>query len=333
MRLVVRALPIFAFLLLAPLASSDTVRALPPPGYIDLFAGGGAGDGGPATSASLNTPTGIAVDATGNVYIGDQLNCRVRQVSGGVISSIVGNGICFPESPDGTLAAGAPDYGAIVAARGSTVYFSENSIRTISGGILGTVAGSGSTAFLSGMSFDAAGDLYFTIGCSVQKISGGVMTVVAGQGACGFSGDGGPATSARLDGAQDVAVDVVSGDFYVADKDNCRIRRISAGIIDTVAGTGVCGFNGDGASLSSMLNQPYGVAVDSSGDVVMVDKDNCRVRRLSGGTLTTITGNGTCTYGGDGGPGTAAALRFPTDVAVGPVAKPTSSISSTAGCA
>lgn len=144
----------------------------------------------------------------------------------------------------------------------------------------------------------------------------GTITTAAGSGKRGFSGDGGPATSAQLDYPQGVSR---WGDgFLIADSRNCRIRRVSAaGVITTVAGTTACGFSGDGGQATqARLNSPTDVAPLPDGGFLIADNVNHRVRRVApDGTITTVAGNGVATYGGDGGPATKASLRWPTYVA------------------
>ena len=149
----------------------------------------------------------------------------------------------------------------------------------------------------------------------VEEVSGGIDTVVAG-GSVGYNGDNISATSAELGNAQGVAVDS-SGNLYIADTGNCRIRRVAGGIITTVAGNGAAGYNGDNISATSAeLYLPESVAVDSSGNLYIADTGNNRIRKVSGGIITTIAGNGTSGFSGDGGMATGAMLNGPTGVAV-----------------
>ena len=134
----------------------------------------------------------------------------------------------------------------------------------------------------------------------------------------GDLGDGGPAIFARLNSPRGLAVDG-NGNLYIADTGNNRIRKVTpSGLITTIAGSGTKGFSGDGgAGTSAQLNTPYAVAVDSAGNVYIADYLNSRIRKLAvNGVITTIAGNGTFSYSGDGGPATSAALFFPSGVAV-----------------
>ncbi len=275
--------------LFIPEAYNHRIRKVSPGGIITTVAGNGnegfAGDGGPATSASLNFPVGVAVDAAGNLYIADWNNFRIRKVSpSGVITTVAGNGI------SGFSGDGGP-------------------------------AASASLANPYGVAVDGAGNLYLPDGNNhrIRKVSpGGVITTVAGNGIRGFSGDGGPATSASLAQPHGVAVDG-AGSLYIADQGNNRIRKVSLdGVITTVAGNGIPRFTGDGGSATSAsLAFPYGVALDAAGNLYIADTANHRIRQLSpSGIITTVAGNGSFSFSGDGGPATGAALHFPGGLAV-----------------
>jgi len=157
-----------------------------------------------------------------------------------------------------------------------------------------------------GITLDAAGNLYIAdqYHYSIRKVSTSqIISTVAGNGSEGFSGDGGPATSAQLAEPQDVAVDS-AGNFYIADMADQRIRKVGTdGTMSTVAGTGVQGYSGDGgAATAAQLSCPYGIAVDSAGNLYIADSCNNRIRQVStAGTITTIAGNGNCCYSGDAG--------------------------------
>jgi uncharacterized protein (TIGR03437 family) len=164
---------------------------------------------------------------------------------------------------------------------------------------------------------DASGNLYIADSGHnrIRKVSlSGVISTVAGNGAQGFSGDGGPATSASLNWPEGVAVDA-AGNLYIADCNNQRIRKVStAGTITTVAGNGVAAFSGDlGPAVDASLNGPFAVAVDNSGNLCIADEWNSRIRKVStAGTITTIAGDGGFAYSGDGGLATRAGLNQPT---------------------
>src|SRR5262249_8758352 len=144
------------------------------------------------------------------------------------------------------------------------------------------------------------------------------ITTVAGNGSAGFSGDGGPAVSASIYQPEGVAVDA-AGNLYIADSGNNRIRRVNPqGVIQTVAGNGAAGFDGDGGpAISAVLDQPEGLAIGNTGHIYVAESENNRIREIvPGGTITTVAGNGTAGYSGDSGPATAAELSFPLGVAV-----------------
>jgi sugar lactone lactonase YvrE len=172
----------------------------------------------------------------------------------------------------------------------------------------------------NGVAYDAAGNLYFadTNRHQVYESSlAGVLTVVAGSGAQGFGGDGGAAVQAQLDSPEGVAVGP-DGTLYIADTRNQRIRAVAAGQITTFAGSGSTGFAGDnGPALAAAFRGPTALALDATGALLVCDTLNHRVRRISGGTITTIAGSATQGFAGDGAAATAAELDTPSGVAVG----------------
>jgi len=303
-------------------------------GIISTVAGNGqegfSGDGSFATSAMLDFPKGVAADSSGNVYIADTLNDRVRRVFAGTISTIAGDG-AYRFSGDGGSAAAASfaQPAGIAVDSSGNLYIADpvsSRIRLVSGGVVTTIAGNGVQEFSGdgvaatgtalnnpyGVAVDSAGNVYIAdwLNSRVRKVSGGTITTVAGNGTSGFSGDGGPATSAKLYGPMAIAVDP-AGDIYIADWGNHRIREVSGGTITTIAGNGTKGYSGDGGpATGAALQYPTGVAVDSAGNVYIADSQNYRVRMVSGGTITTVAGNGSEGYSGDGGPATSAELRL-----------------------
>ncbi|MEU1631119.1 RICIN domain-containing protein [Streptomyces sp. NPDC020096] len=172
-----------------------------------------------------------------------------------------------------------------------------------------------------GVAVDSTGTLYI---CDygnhrVRKITtDGKISTVAGTGAATFGGDGGPATAAQLYYPTGVAVDS-TGTLYIADQHNHRVRKITTdGKISTVAGTGAATFGGDGGpATAAQLKHPTGVAVDSTGTLYIADQHNHRVRKITAdGKISTVAGTGAATFGGDGGPATAAQLKHPIGLAV-----------------
>jgi trimeric autotransporter adhesin len=324
-------------------SSDDCVFKLDTNGVLTLVAGnshgGYSGDGGPATSAQLNTPRGVAVDDAGDVYIADLGNNRIRKVSpAGIITTVVGNGFQGPSGDGGpaTSAALVGPWGVAVDGAGNLYIAEGGDVREVSpAGIITTVAGNGLPGFSgdggaatsaqlnrpSGVAVDGAGNLYIAdaINDDVRKVSpAGTITTIPGDGMLGFSGDGGPATNAQLSSPQGVAVDG-AGNVYIADLGNDRIRKVSpAGIISTVAGNGVLGYSGDGGpAIAAQLWSPEGVAVDGASSLYIADFGSNRVREVSpAGIITTVAGNGTYSYSGDGGPATSAQLYSPGGVAV-----------------
>jgi uncharacterized protein (TIGR03437 family) len=320
------------------------IRKVTPDGNINTVAGsnivGFSGDGGKATSAELNQPRGVAVDSSGNIYIAEYGDSRIRNVSNGTISTIAGTGV-IGFSGDGSQSAKAQlaSPWSVCVDSGGNVYVADQSnfrIRKItSDGTISTVAGDGLLSYSGdggqaakaqldgpqGLGMDSAGNLYIadTQNNAVREVfAGGLMASIAGTGIAGFSGDGGQAAVAQLNKPQGVAVDS-TGNLYIADTLNNRVRLVSpAGVIATVAGTGAAGFSGDGGPASNaQLNRPQGLAVDTAGNLYIADVNNSRIRKVSpDGTIHVVAGTGASSYSGDGGPATSAFLNGPEAVAV-----------------
>src|SRR5690348_6224588 len=198
----------------------------------------------------------------------------------------------------------------------------QNSIFTVAGGsppLTPVAAVKASVGDPARVAADASGNVYFGSLHSVFRVdSGGTLTRVAGTGRGGYAGDGGPAIAAQLITPSGIAVDA-AGNVYVADRDAAVVRRIDvAGNISTVAGTGTAGYNGDGqAAVQAQLAGPMGLALDSAGNLFIADTQNHRVRKIAAdGSISTVAGNGSYGYAGDGGPAVLAVLNEPQGVAV-----------------
>jgi sugar lactone lactonase YvrE len=302
-------------------------------GAITVFAGNGAvsyalGDSGPATSAQLVQPEGLAVDTSNNVYVADVGEARIRRfLQGGNISSPAGATAIAPAG----VAVDSLLNIYIADAKGNVVFkVSSAGVSTTIAGIAG-VAGAGGDNGLatsaqlnqpSGVAVDSSGNVYIadTGNNKIRKITvvTGVITTIAGNGSAGFQGDGSVSINSELNQPSGVAVDS-TGDVFIADTGNNRIREIAAssGIITTVAGNGTQTSSGDGGLANAAgIVSPHGVAVDVHGNLYIPDNSG-RVRKVSvSGLITTIAGNGTPGYSGDGGAATSAQLDTPWGVAV-----------------
>jgi len=261
-------------------------------GLVNIFAGsaasnatvgtcGATGAGGPATSAELGTLRGIGRDSSGNIYIADQTNCVVWQVS-----------------------ASTGDISIFAGILKSCGYSGDVGLAT-----------SGKLNAPAGIFVDSKNNLYIADSSNerIREVTSGIINTIAGNGTAGFAGDGDPATAAELYDPTGVTVDS-AGDVYIADYDNCRIREVTAatGNISTVAGNGACGFNGDGTATEQELNHPDRVLVDANGNLFITDDDNQRLRWVNtAGLMTTFAGDGTAGLSGDGGPATSAELNYP----------------------
>jgi uncharacterized protein (TIGR03437 family) len=298
---------------------------------ISTYAGdetaGYAGDGGAPTSAELDLPLGLAFDSSGNLYIADSFNQRIRKISGGTITTVAGNG---------------------------------------TGGYSGDTAAATSAELLApaGVAVDSSGNLYIadTSNHVIRMVNtSGTITTFAGTNTGGYSGDGGAAIDAELDSPTSVAVDA-SGNVFIADSGNNVIREVSGGTITTVvgaftpqllndpetvlvdkfgnlyisdqrgyrvlkysngnltvlAGNGYIGSSGDnGPGPDAALDEPSGIALDANGYLYICDTDNNRIRKVSPeGIITTIAGLGTSGYYGDGGFAAGALISFPRGIIV-----------------
>src|SRR5215467_7947176 len=282
-------------------------------------------EGGPAIDAALSVPSDIAFDTSGNLYIADTGNARIRKVdTSGNITTVVGGGTAYTE---GGIDSGGNIF--IADRDGNHIYkvaASTQKITTIAGNAGYGFTGDGSTAANAQLNsptsiqVDPTGDLFFVDlrNSRVREInSSGNIATVAGNGLVTYSGDGGAAQNALMSAPSGVAVGP-GGAVYLSDTNNQRIRMIAGdGTISTVAGNGTPGFAGDGsAGTSAQVNFPSGLAADPSGNLYISDTGNQRVRKLSGGSITTVAGNGTAGYGGDGGAAVSAQINSPAGLAV-----------------
>ncbi len=309
-----------------------------------LYGHGFYGDGGPATNARLHGPRDVAAGPDGSLYIADTLNHRIRRVDpDGIITTVAGNGLWWDPSGDGGPATEAildSPWGVSIGPDGS-LYIAEtghNRIRRVKpDGIISTVAGNGTYGFAGdggpatdaelryplGVAIDLDGNIYIADqgNARIRRVGlDGIITTVAGNGTYGFAGDGGPAIDAQLTYPFAVALGP-DGSLYIADKSNCRIRRVDPdGIITTVAGNGDFGFGGDGGlATDAQLTNPEGIAIGPDNSIYIADTGNQRIRWVRpDGIITTVAGNGTYGLSGDNGSAVFAQLANPAGVATGP---------------
>src|SRR5262245_24696358 len=253
-------------------STHNQVYRVSPEGILTVVAGNGtpgySGDGGPAIAAQFHYIHALAVDASGNIFIADTNNNRVRKINpAGSVTTVAGTG-AWGSAGDG----GAASSAQLAGPRGVAV--------------------------------DGAGNLFIADSGNnrIRRVSiNGIITTVAGNENGGYSGDGGPATSARLNYPTAIAVDM-QGNLFIADRYNNRIRLVSSsGIITTLAAP-------------PSISDPRGVAVDVDGNVYVADSGNNRIGRISSGIISTIAG-GSAGFSGDGGPALAAQLSLPIEIA------------------
>jgi hypothetical protein len=281
-------------------AGRHTVKKIAVDGTLTTVAGSGvqgfSGDGGSALLAQLDSPSAVALDAAGNLFVADTHNHRIRRIDAvtGEIGTFAGTGVAG-SSLDGTLAQSAR-LDAPVA-----------------------------------LVFDPGGNLIFADARThlIRRIAAatGRVTTLAGSGVQGFSGDGGLATGAAIDSPYGLACDA-AGNLFFADTHNHRVRRVDVvtGRIATVAGSGVAGFAGEMTAASlARLDLPRGLVADASGNLFLADAGNQRIRRVDAGTglITSITGDGVQGFAGDGGPAAAAELNSPRAVSLSAKGLPT----------
>jgi sugar lactone lactonase YvrE len=265
-------------------------------GAFSLVTGNGTsgyqGDTVTATNSTieLNNPTDVVKDSNGNIYISDYNNCVIREVvaSTGDIHTVVGG------TDNNRFGCGFED-GSLSVGKINGVY---------------------------AMDVDSNNNLYLADSSNARvrevNFSAGTITTIAGNGIAGYKGDGGAATSAELSTAlYGLAVDS-AGDVYILDTNNLRVREVAAstGNIQTVAGNGTAGYQGDGVpATDTALYYPEGIAIDAAGDLLIADYDNQRIRLVdTAGIIHTIAGTGTAGYTGNGGLATSAELYYPVSV-------------------
>ena len=350
---------------------AHVIRKIDTAGVVSVYAGRGYHEtpvdppmDGPALSASLYFPKYLALDAAGNLYISEPGRNRIRKVdTAGAMSSVLSGTYSDPSPGPIAVDSGGVLY-AYITGPGTSV---SNRIQRYVNGSPTLVAGTGATAnsgdggaatlaglaSVSGMGFDAAGNLMLAMADRIRRITpGGVIDTVATVGAvdvvpdgtnylvasgdrvlrltaagastpvAGIAGtlplrDGGPATAAHLESPRAITADA-TGAVFIAEYFDHRIRRVDAnGVITTFAGTGSAGFAGDGGQASAaQFSNPASLAFDGAGNLYVADRANHRIRRIdSSGLITTIAGTGTPGFSGDGGPAAAAQLWHPSSIA------------------
>ncbi len=347
-------------MLLAPLAPPGSAADLVVSTVAGTSPSGFSGDGGPAAEAQMNEPRMVTFDSAGNAYIADTFNQLIRKVdASGTITTVAGKftgfvprdeADCVPNfegdggsATDATLS--CPHSVAVDPAGNIYIADSANHVirRVTPDGAIATVAGQGAQSGDSGdggpatqakiqgpkgIVFDRDGNLLIADSGNDKikklELATGTITTVVGTGVAGSTGDGGPATEARITEPRTIAV-ARDGSLYIAEPKVHRVRRVdSSGTIETVAGTGKKGFSGDGGPASSaQLDMPRGIAVDGAGNLFIADSMNQRIRSVdTGGMITTVAGRGKACYFsshntcGDGGPPLEAGFATPRAVEV-----------------
>ncbi|MBN8641152.1 MAG: T9SS type A sorting domain-containing protein [Flavobacteriales bacterium] len=273
--------------LLFPDSSKNLIRKVHTNGVITTIAGtqssGYNGENILAINADLYTPNAVVVDGFGNIFFSELGNCRVRKIdTNGIITTIAGNGECVSSG----------DFGLAVQAR----------IR-----------------YPQSISIDSGGNIYIceSVTHKVRKIdTSGIITTIAGTGIAGYNGDGILATNAQISQPGGVVVDP-QGNIFFSEHFGQRIRKIDTnGIISTVAGTGIAGFNGNNIQANTaQINRPTGIRIDAQGNLYFADSYNNRIRKINtNGVITTIAGMGLQGYTGDGGSALSAMLNTPSDL-------------------
>ncbi|MBA3828538.1 MAG: T9SS type A sorting domain-containing protein [Taibaiella sp.] len=310
---------------------------------ITTIAGNGhkgyTGDGGPAINATLYGPTGIRLDKTGNIYIADQYNNAIRKIDiNGIITTVAGNGIKgFSGDGGPAINASLNSPSDIASDDSGNIYIGDllnYRVRKINKvGIINTIVGCGISGYSgdggsaklaqiaspSGIDVDKENNLYIAdeVNHTIRKVdNSGIISTIAGTGSSGYSGDGGPAINSKLNLPTGIRVDSL-GNIFIADNQNVVIRKIDKyGQINTIAGTGVIGYSGDGGvAIHAELSSPIDVALDSKGNIYIGDYHSIRKIDASG-IISTVAGNGSFGYSGDGGSALLASISSPNGIAV-----------------
>ena len=267
--------------------NGNRVRMVDAAGIVHTVAGNGSGgysgDGMLATNTELNQPNGVAVDGSGNIYIADWYNYRVRKVDAmtHIISTVAGIGV-NSSTGDGSLATSA-------------------------------------TLVPLGLCFDNTGNLYIIDSAvKIRKIDiSGIIRTIAGTKIGGFSGDGGLATNAQLAINYNISMDASSDNLYIGCHTRVRKVNMSSGIISTFAGNGVASYSGDEIPATTAQIGEFGICLDDIGDLFIADYTNNRIRKVDTfGVIHTVAGDGTAAFGGDGTPATSAQIHHPEGVAI-----------------
>ncbi len=316
----------------------NSIYRLTAAGRIGIFAGVGGGNGAfdgdnvPATSANITFPAGMAVDAAGNLFFADQYNRRIRRVDANtnVITTIAGTGIEGSRGDGGpAMLAQFREPGALAFDASGNLYIADSAdqrIRLISAGTntITTVAGRGVAGFSGdggpakdatinrpmALAVDPAGNLYIADSGNmrVRKVAGTVITTIAGNGTKIFSGDGGPAINAGFSSLPAIAADGF-GFLYIPDDTRLRRVTLATGMIATVAGSAARDVTGDGGpAAAATFSDLQTVAIDAAGNIFL--RGGLRIREIdrASGMIKTVAGNGTVSFGGDGGPATSVPL-------------------------
>ena len=313
--------------------NNNKIRKITSTGIVSTFAGSGSAGAvdGTGATASFNSPNGLAVDASSNIYVTDFNNFKIRKItSTGIVSTFAGSGAIG--AIDGTAGVASFNYifGATVDAS-SNVYIADagnNKIRKItSTGVVSTFAGSNSIGAIdgtgvsasfktpNGLAVDASGNIYVADqgNNKIRKITPtGLVSTFAGSGTLGaIDGTG---TTASFNIPSGLAVDL-SGNLYIADAGNNKIRKITpTGVVSTFAGSGSYGAD-NGTGIAASFNQPIGVAIDASGNVYIAEQGNHKIRKITPtGLVSTFAGSGT--QGAIDATGIAASFNYPNGVGI-----------------